>query len=142
MNAQTATDTGPPRLPSNDAELATLLENGLEGQEFATVMDQLKTRYGSLRANQMLDSASATVDHDKNLHQAQSDLAAALGDAARNLREARTALCRLTDGDAWHVEYAEGSTGRDMAAFLSDAERYIRAVIALDQPNRPAQDCP
>lgn len=110
------------------------LADGPRGDEFAAVMDALEARHGSLRACQMLDSATATITREKNLAQAQNDLASALDHATSHLRQARAALQRLTDGDAFHTEYAEGTTGRDMDAFLADAERHIRATIALDQP--------
>lgn len=124
--------TAPP-VPKNADELADLLESGLQGPQLSQVLDAVETRHGSLRASQMIDSAVAAVTQERNMAQALTDLESALTRAADQLTRAESALHRLTDGDAWHAEYANGTIGRDIAEFLTDAARSVRATIALNQ---------
>lgn len=120
-------------VPETAGDLAVLLESGLQGPQLSQVLDAVEARHGSLRASQMIDSAAATVALEQNTTQALNDLESALTRAADQLTRAESALHRLTDGDAWNAEYANGTIGRDIAAFLTDAARSVRATIALNQ---------
>lgn len=47
------------------------------------------------------------------------------------LFEAQAALHRLTNGDAWHVKYTDGTVGEDLGAFLFQARRAVMAAGML-----------
>lgn len=126
-----------PALPKDEQELAALLADGLEGPALADLVDRMEKEHGPYLTNRMLTSASAQVDHARAVTQATTALVAELDLALTHLHNAREALYRLNGGDAWHENYS-GPAAEDMQTFLRDAERYVRATIALDQPNRPS----
>lgn len=75
--------------------------------------------------------AEFEIDHDHDVEAQQQKLADNIAAARDALRHALNAAEALTSGSAWHVDYAEGATGRDIIAFLTDAGRGLRAADAL-----------
>jgi hypothetical protein len=63
---------------------------------------------------------------------ARRTLGVALDRALNEIASAERALAELV-GRLYDVEYAEGSTGTDMAAFLGDAARLLRAAEVTHQ---------
>lgn len=94
--------------------------------------------HGQEEADRLFDLAHAHLGHEYAIEAAQFDLAQALAAAERALRDAARALDRLTGPDAWHVEYAEGTQGRDIRAHLEEAALRVRAADAVDHAIRPS----
>ncbi|PJE04735.1 MAG: hypothetical protein CK428_27380 [Mycobacterium sp.] len=80
--------------------------------------------------------ASAEVDDFEREHLGRiDDLRAALltqlATASDTLHRAAATLARLRDNDIYDVEFADGRDGDDIAAFLGDSIRFVRASYAL-----------
>jgi hypothetical protein len=76
------------------------------------------------------------LEHAAAIDAAQLQLADAIAAARAAISRAAAACRSLTEGSAWHVEFAEGTTGADIGAFLKDAARLLGAADAL----QPTED--
>lgn len=70
-------------------------------------------------------------DRDLEIDSCRTELIAALQTARDALTRADRALAALTSSPLHDVEFADGSTGGDVAAFLAEGLRLARAAAAL-----------
>lgn len=118
-------------MPNNAYELAEFLRNTDDHAATNAMYDRMESTIGREATSTMWDSAGSEIEHDSAIDEAVAALGDAVGRAIRALFEAQSALHRLTEGDAWHVEYAEGGRGEDIGAFLMDSRRAAMAAGAL-----------
>jgi hypothetical protein len=123
--------------PDNEYDLAARIDALGPDDSYDDLRTLMVAAHGQDAADRLFERAHLELEHDYAIESAQSELAAALHDAETALTAAVRALLRLTEGDAWHVEYAEGTTGDDIKAFLDTAARSVRATNALDSEHRP-----
>ncbi|WP_103528960.1 hypothetical protein [Streptomyces sp. SM12] len=112
-------------VPTTPEDLADLMLNSPPSRENA-IITALEQKAGPTRAARIWETASLIADQTVNA--SISNLTAALHRAQRSVHEAARALTALTDA---HVDYAEGTAGRDVAAHLDDAGRQLRAATAV-----------
>ena len=125
----TSTDTP---LPADASALAEFMNAGTDADVNA-MYDRLVAEFGQARTDDLWTAACNSISHDAQIVDALGDLGSALDAMNMAAYKARAALRRLVDGDAWHIEIAEGQTGRDIGAFLDDIARYGRAAEVLYQ---------
>lgn len=118
--------------PANAYELVEFMKANSD-PAVSVMYDRLLAELGSDKANAMWTSACGELDYDANVNDAVVRLKSALGDLYRATYTAQSELRRLTDGNAWHIEFAEGPIGADIASFLQDIARNARAAEVLFQ---------
>ncbi|MBO0881501.1 MAG: hypothetical protein J2P17_14385 [Mycobacterium sp.] len=112
-------------VPTNACELAAAIveRQGRDGAENA-LYNALIEQEGQERGHSLWKQACVIVDHDAEV-EAQNDTLARSIESARDLvRAAQGALTALTQG-------SETEAGTDIAAFLAEAGRALRAAEAL-----------
>lgn len=124
-----ATTTESP-LPTDAGELAAFMKTA-DDDAVNAMYNRLVADLGQDRAGDMWTSACRELDYDTAVDEAIESLKKNLTAIVLATHSAEREVRRLTEGDAWHVEFAEGSIGRDLADFLRDIGRGARAAEAL-----------
>lgn len=117
-------------LPKNVTELAAFMKTD-DDIAVNAMYDRLVAKLGQEPADEMWTHALNDMDHDAAIDEALDNLKKELGNIVLAWGRAEYQVRRLTGGDAWHVDFAEGSIGRDLADFLGDVGRAARAAEAL-----------
>ncbi|MDQ1246123.1 MAG: hypothetical protein QG597_490 [Actinomycetota bacterium] len=71
------------------------------------------------------------ADWHVEVDQRRIALLIALNAALRDLDHASAALAELISNQLYDIEFAEGRDGADIADFLDDSQRYLRAAYAI-----------
>lgn len=81
----------------------------------------------------LADADPENIYHDREIEieSSRGDLIAALNTALGTLAQANSAITALASDQVYDVEFAEGSTGSDVAGFVADSLRFTRAAYAL-----------
>lgn len=118
---------------TTDMSVDALAEIIAKGDDAATnaAHARLTQQVGDEEASRRWSHACSLVDHDVAIGSELTRLPEQIRAAQQALDEAMSSVRSLTGGEAWHVEYAEGPAGGDVAAFLGDAARALRAALAL-----------
>lgn len=88
------------------------------------------------RAADMVETALRDIEWGERSARAAQRFGRTLDTLVYDVEAAQRELDKLVDGDNAHVEY-EGRDGADMASYLDDARRALRAAAALN-PCKPA----
>lgn len=70
-------------------------------------------------------------EHIRRVDALRGTLREHLAACIHSMQNAVSTLERLRANDVYDVEFAEGRDGDDIAAFLNDSTRYIRAAYAV-----------
>ena len=71
------------------------------------------------------------LDRVERIGEARSHLLTHLSDAVKALQKAESSLEQLRSNAVYDVEFVDGRDGRDVATFLDDSIRNIRAAYAV-----------
>lgn len=140
-------DDSSEQIPTDPAGLYQYLAE-LPSRERPHVADRLAIQLGGTpdsieRAVNMVGSALEDIENDEECDRKARLFAEQLAATLEQLGRTRRTLDDLMSDGLFHVEYAESRTGLDLAAFLDDAGRMLRAATALNpcppKPNGTAQ---
>ena len=119
-------------LPADEHALAKFLESD-DNAVVNGMYDRLVAELGQERATELWSAACRIGDHDSAIADAVARLGSALAAINLEVGRAASALRKLTDGEAWHIEFAGGTPGEDIGEFLRVIARTTRAAEALHQ---------
>jgi hypothetical protein len=80
----------------------------------------------------MTDTAQPT-DNELAIDNHRGELICSISGAINALTRASGSLAALMSNQVYDIEFTEGTTGGDLAAFLDDSSRFARAAYLLTQ---------
>ncbi|WP_156296813.1 hypothetical protein [Mycobacterium paragordonae] len=86
-----------------------------------------------LTAGSDADAENIYTGRDLKIKHYRGQLVASLNTALSALTGAHAAVSALLSDQVYDVEFSEGTTGEDMAAFITESLRLTRAAYALTQ---------
>lgn len=78
-----------------------------------------------------MTTTTTDEDRDAQITRSRHTLLAELAGAVESLRRAADSLAELRSPQLYDIDLIDGRDGRDIATFLDDGLRYIRAAYAV-----------